>query len=289
MRINRSWTRAKRGSQGWLREGLRMFLEGGMSLPSRIICQYCSVWRQKINIQGLCAIVISNVAPYRSNDRALTLRMGRVTWAKGSNCTGTDRNKLWWWAHHSVYSSRHTVVSTWKEDLTNQCGGGGQSLSHVRLSVAPRTAASRLPCPSLSPRVCSRSCPLSRWCHQTISSTVVPLSFCPQSFPASGSFPMSWLLLSGGQTSEASASVLTMNMDSTKLCPTLAIPWTVARQAPLSVRFSRQEYWSALPFPSPGELPDPEIEPRSPVLQADALLTEIHWKPLQWIVRVDFL
>ena len=52
--------------------------------------------------------------------------------------------------------------------------------------------------------------------------------------------------------------------DSTKLCLTLAIPWTVARQAPLSMGFSRQEDWSGLPFPSPGDLPDTGIEPRSP-------------------------
>ena len=51
-------------------------------------------------------------------------------------------------------------------------------------------------------------------------------------------------------------------------------PWTVARQVPLSVGFSRQEYWSGLPFPSPGDLPDPGIEPRSPTLQADSLLSE---------------
>ena len=50
-----------------------------------------------------------------------------------------------------------------------------------------------------------------------------------------------------------------------------ATPWTVAHQAPPSIGFSRQEYWSGLPFPSPGDLPDPEIEPRSPALQADAL------------------
>ena len=51
----------------------------------------------------------------------------------------------------------------------------------------------RLPCPSPSPRVCANSCPLGRWCHPTISSSVVPFSSCPQSFPASGSFPMSQL------------------------------------------------------------------------------------------------
>ena len=56
-------------------------------------------------------------------------------------------------------------------------------------------------------------------------------------------------------------------------CLTLATPWTVAHQAPLSVGFSRQEHWSGLPFPSPGDLPDPGIEPRSPALQPDSLPT----------------
>ena len=51
--------------------------------------------------------------------------------------------------------------------------------------------------------------------------------------------------------------------------------WTVARQAPLSTEFSRQEYWSGLPFPSPGDLPDPGIESRSPALQADSLPPEL--------------
>ena len=53
-----------------------------------------------------------------------------------------------------------------------------------------------------------------------------------------------------------------------------ATPWTVAYQASPSMGFSRQECWSGLPFPSPGDLPDPGIEPRSPALQADALLSE---------------
>ena len=56
-------------------------------------------------------------------------------------------------------------------------------------------------------------------------------------------------------------------------------PWTVACQAPLSVGFPRQEYWSGLPFPSPGDLPDLGIEPRSPALQADALPSESPGKP----------
>ena len=56
-------------------------------------------------------------------------------------------------------------------------------------------------------------------------------------------------------------------------------PWTVAHQAPPSMGFSRQEYWSGLPFPSPGDLPDPGIEPRSPAFQADALTSEPPGKP----------
>ena len=67
----------------------------------------------------------------------------------------------------------------------------------------------------------------------------------------------------------------------TKSCLTLATPWTVACQAPLSMGFSRQEYWSGLPFTSPGDLPDPGIEPGSPALQADSLPTELQGKPLK--------
>ena len=59
-----------------------------------------------------------------------------------------------------------------------------------------------------------------------------------------------------------------------------ATPWTVAHKALLSIGFSRQEYWSGLPFPSPGGLPDPGIEPRSPTLQADALTSEPPGKSL---------
>ena len=72
----------------------------------------------------------------------------------------------------------------------------------------------RLSCPSLSPRVCSNSCPLSQWCHPTISSSVIPFSSCLHCFPASGSFPMSQLFTSGGRRIGVSAlaSVLPMNI-----------------------------------------------------------------------------
>ena len=65
----------------------------------------------------------------------------------------------------------------------------------------------------------------------------------------------------------------------TQSCPTLWTPWTVAHQAPLSKEFSRQEYWSGLPFPIPGDLPDPAVEPGPPSLQADSLLSEPAGEP----------
>ena len=77
----------------------------------------------------------------------------------------------------------------------------------------------RFPCPSLSPGVRSNSCPLSQWYHPTISSSVTPFSCCLQSFPASGSFPMSWLFTSGGQSIEASASVSVLPMNIQGLFP----------------------------------------------------------------------
>ena len=61
----------------------------------------------------------------------------------------------------------------------------------------------------------------------------------------------------------------------TKSCLTFVTPWTVAYQAPLSMGFSKQEYWSGLPFPSSGDLSNPGIESRSPALQADSSLTEL--------------
>ena len=72
----------------------------------------------------------------------------------------------------------------------------------------------RLPCPSLSPRVFSNSCPLSQWCYLTISFSVISFSSLLQSFPASGSFPMSQLFASGGQSIGASAlvSVIPVNI-----------------------------------------------------------------------------
>ena len=89
-----------------------------------------------------------------------------------------------------------------------------QSLSRVRLLWPNEVQQDRPPCPSLSPGVCSKSCPLSQSCHPTISSSVTLFTSCPQSSPASGSFPIKWLFTSGGQSIRASvsASVLLKNI-----------------------------------------------------------------------------
>ena len=88
-----------------------------------------------------------------------------------------------------------------------------QSLSRVWLFTNPWTKARQASCPLPAPGIHPNPCPLSRWCHPTISSSVIPCSSCPQSFPASGSYPVSQLFASGGQSTgvSASASVLQMN------------------------------------------------------------------------------
>ena len=119
----------------------------------------------------------------------------------------------------------------------------------------------KLPCPSLSPRVCSNSCPLSRWCHPTISSSVSLFFSCPQSFPASGSFPVSQLFTSGGQSigtsALASVSVLPMNIQDWS-------PWGVTglislQSKGLSTVFSSTTVWklqffSSLPSHGPAHI-----------------------------------
>ena len=85
------------------------------------------------------------------------------------------------------------------------------SCSAVSDSVPHGLQHTRPPCPSTTPRVHSNSCPSSQWCHPTISSSVIPISSCLQSFPASRSFLMSQFFSSGGQSIGVSASVLSMN------------------------------------------------------------------------------
>ena len=112
------------------------------------------------------------------------------------------------------------------------------SRSVVSESLRPHEPQhARPPCPSQTPGVYSNSCPLSRWCHPAISSSVVPFSSCLQSLPVSGSFPMSQLFTSGGQSIGVSASTWVLPMNTQDWSPLewtsrislqiLAVPWTL--------------------------------------------------------------
>ena len=96
----------------------------------------------------------------------------------------------------------------------------------------------RPPCPSTTPRVYSNSCPSSRWCHPVISSSVVPFSSCPQSLPASGSFPMSQPLAWGGQSIGVSASASVFPVNTQDWSPSGWTGWISLKSKGLSRVFS---------------------------------------------------
>ena len=96
----------------------------------------------------------------------------------------------------------------------------------------------RPPCPSQIPGVYPNSCPSSRWCHPTISSSVVPFSSCLQSFPASGSFQRSQLIVSGGQSIGVSASTSVLPMDTQDSSPSGWTGWISLQSKGLSRVFS---------------------------------------------------
>ena len=119
-------------------------------------------------------------------------------------------------------------------------------LSHAQFSETPWTG--QLLYPPLSPEVCSNSCPLSWWCDPTISSFVTPFCSYPQSLTASGSFPMSWLFTSGGQSIEASAWALALPMNFQGWLP-LGLTDLISLQSKgLSRVFSSTTFWKYLFF-----------------------------------------
>ena len=157
----------------------------------------------------------------------------RRRWLQRMNTNSTDMSFSKLWGLVMDREAWHAVCSPWgcKETRLNWTGPGWNvtcssslwenfplcllffscwlvtySLWHHGLQHA------RLPCTSLSPRVCANSCPLNQWCHPTVSSSVVPFSSCPQCFPASGSFQMSQFFTDGQIIGfSASTSVLPMN------------------------------------------------------------------------------
>ena len=126
----------------------------------------------------------------------------------------TIRNKFMLFISYPVILWYFFIVALTDQDCHNFQFSSVQLLSHVRLFATPWTAHARPPCPSPTPGVHPNLCPLSQWCHPTISSSVVPFTSCLQSFPASGSFQINQFFASGGQSNgvSASASVLPMNI-----------------------------------------------------------------------------
>ena len=110
----------------------------------------------------------------------------------------------------------------------------------------------RLPCPSPTPRACSNSCPSSQWCHPAISSSVIPFSCCPQSLPASESFPMSQLFAWGGQSIGVSALASVHPMNTQDWSPLEWTGWISLQSKGLSRVFSnttvqKHQFFSAQP------------------------------------------
>ena len=159
-----------------------------LSLSPRVCSNSCSLsqwYRPTISSSVTPLLLLPSIFPsirVFSNELALHIR-----WPK-----------YWSFSFGISPSSEHSGLISFVTESSSSV----QLLSHVWLFVQH----SRLPCPSPTPRACSNSCPLSWWCHPTISSSVIPFSSHLQSFPASGSFPVSQLFASGGQSIRASAS-----------------------------------------------------------------------------------
>ena len=117
-----------------------------------------------------------------------------------------------WWRKLKVWEGLWILRQRWGDQVMSQLSSVAQSC--LTLCNPMDCSIPGFPCPSPTPGVCSDSCLLSPWCHPTVSSSIIPFTSCLQSFPASGSFPMSQFFASGGQSIRASvsASVLPMNI-----------------------------------------------------------------------------
>ena len=150
---------------------------------------------------------------------------------------------------------------------------------------------------------CEESWALKNWCFWTVvlEKTLESPLDCKEIQPAHPRGDQSWVFI-GRTDVEAETPILwppdaketkeERNRERKKVKSLshvwlFATLWTVAYQSPPSMGFSRQEYWSGLPFPSPGDLPNSGIEPRSPALQADTLPSELPGKPKSWLTWKD--
>ena len=140
---------------------------------------------------------------------------------------------LWNWSDWTISKTLHDI-SLWIYLSSVQ-------FSHSVMSDSLRPHElqnARPPCPSPTPGVHPNPCPLIQWCHPAISSSVIPFSSCPQSFPASGSFPMSQLFASGGQSIGVSPSASVLPMNTQDWSPLGWIGWISLQSKGLSRVFS---------------------------------------------------
>ena len=201
---------------------------------------------------------------------------------KKAECWRIDAFELWYWirllrvpwtARRSTKS--RTRLSNWTCMGENKLITQRLLLSNVTMqsvqfshsvvsdSLRPHESQhSRPPCPSATPGVHSDSRPSSQWCHPAISSSVVPFSSCPQSFPTSGSFQMSQLFPSGGQSIGVSASASVLPMNTQDWSPLGWTGWTSLKSKVLSRVFSNlmklqcsRFLQNAVSFPSSAEHP----------------------------------
>ena len=141
-----------------------------------------------------------------------------------------------WLPHWDIFSS---VIVRFTSDSLISSSVQFSSRSVVSVSLWPHESQhARPPCPSPTPRVYSNSCPLTWWCHPAISSSVIPYSSCPQSLPASGSFPVIQFLVWGGQSIGVSASVSVLLMNTQDWSPLGWTGWISLQSKGLSRVFS---------------------------------------------------
>ena len=159
----------------------------------------------------------------------------------------TDREIVETGADFICWGSKITADSDWNHEIKRCLFLGRKVMTNlvqfsctvVSDSLQPHgTQHTRPPCPSPTPRIYPNSCPLSRWHHPTILSSDIPFSSCPQSFPASGSFQMSQLFISGGQSIGVSASASVLPMNTQDWSPLWQTSWISLRSKGLSRVFS---------------------------------------------------
>ena len=169
-------------------------------------------------------------------------------WGGETFCNLMTKSQSFRGSFHGYWSSHITpkfLPFMWDKKASSALGWeeyipkGQLSHSVVSDSLRPHESQhDRPPCPSPTPGVYSKSCPLSPWCHPAISSSVIPFSSCPQSFPASGSFLMSQLFAWGGQIIGVSTSTSVLPMNTQDISPLGWTGWISLQSKGLSRVFS---------------------------------------------------